>query len=69
MNNFFLKQGEGLKAPAAHLYLNLPSSTPPGVELHFETAYWGRYRFFYWLLLATFSIRFFMVNEELEDVT
>ena len=68
MNNFCLKQGEGLKASAAHLYLNFPSSTLPGVELHFE-AYWGRYRFFYWLLLAPFSIRFFMVNEELEDVT
>ena len=69
MYNFCFKQGEGLKASAAHLYLNFPSSTSQGVELHFETAYGGRYRFFYWLLLATFSIRFFMVNEELEDVT
>ena len=69
MNNFCLKQGEGLNASAAHLYLNFPSSTLPGVELHFETAYWRRYRFFYWLLLATFNIRFFMVNEELEVVT
>ena len=69
MNNVCLKQGEGLKTSAAHLYLNFPSRTPPGVELRFETAYWGRCRFFYWLLLATFSIRFFMVNEELQDVT
>ena len=29
MGDFWLKQGRGLKAPAAHLYQNFSLSTPP----------------------------------------
>ena len=31
MSNFYLKQGRGLKASAAHLYPNFPWVYPPGL--------------------------------------
>ena len=35
MRSFYLKQGRGLKASAAHLYPNFPwVPPPPGIALH-----------------------------------